>query len=224
MAERLGQLAVDLATEPLGTGLAWFYLGQARVLLDDLDGAIDALERATPEAIPGGDMSAVSLAMLAGVLHVRGRHDEALAAATEVFERDHRFEHSGLWAWVLYSSLPYALELGHRGRHEEALAFMRDLLEEGDPPKTPGVMTSVVIALAGLAEQRGDLLTADVLLDHAGTAMVTSGMRTPVDAAVFTHYLTKVSARLDGDASRANRERGKDMDLASVIAFGLEGR
>ena len=108
----------------MGRGLAWFWLGQARVLVDDLDGAIDALERGSVEAIPGGDMSPVSLAMLAGVLHLAGRHDEALAAATEVFDRAKSFNATGLWAWVLYCSLPYALELGQRGRHAEAVGFI----------------------------------------------------------------------------------------------------
>ena len=79
--EQLGQQAVQRATEPLGLGLAWFWLGQARVLVDDLDGAIEALERGSIEAIPGGDMSPVSLAMLAGALHLADRHDDALAAA-----------------------------------------------------------------------------------------------------------------------------------------------
>ena len=95
------------------------------------------LEKGSIEAIPGGDMSPVSLAMLAGTLHLRGRHDEALAAATEVFERRKSFDDSGLWAWVLYCSLPYALELGQHGRHAEAVAFLRDLLEDSGTPLTP---------------------------------------------------------------------------------------
>ena len=135
--ERLGRQAIDLATEPLSRGRQWFWLGQARILLGDLDGAIDALEKGSIESIPGGDMSPASLAMLAGTLHLKGRHDEALAAATEVFERAKSFQDSGLWAWTLYCSLPYPLELGQHGRHAEAAAFMRDLLEDSDIPRPP---------------------------------------------------------------------------------------
>ena len=156
-AERLGLRAVELADEPVGRGLAWFWLGQARVLLDDIDGAIAALAEGAVEIVPGGDMSPVSLALLAGALHLRGRHDEALSAAAEVLERRKSFQESGLWAWVIYCSLPYALELGQHGRPAEALAFFRDLLEDSDAIHSPGITTSVIIVLAALAEQRGDI-------------------------------------------------------------------
>ena len=145
-------------------GLAWFWLGQARVLIDDFDGAIEALERGSVEAIPGGDMSTVSLAMLSGMLHLTGRYDESFAAASRVMEQAKSFPRSGLWAWALYSSLPYALELGQRGRHAEAVSFVREILEDSGTPQTPGVMTSVVVALAALAVLRGDEDTAGMLL------------------------------------------------------------
>ena len=220
--EQLGQQAIDLATEPLSRGLAWFWLGQARVLLGDLDGAIDALQRGSIEAIPGGDMSPASLAMLAGTLHLKGRHDEALAAATEVFERAKSFQDSGLWAWTLYCSLPYPLELGQHGRHAEAAAFMRDLLEDSDIPQTPGIMTSVVVVLAALAELRGDVAAAGVLLEYAGEAIIAGGLRTPVDLALYTHYLAKVRGAIDDETATHNHERGAGMNLAEAIAFGLE--
>ena len=220
-AERLGRQAVELATGPLSLGLAWFWLGQARVLLGDLDGAIDALEKGSVEAIPGGDMSPVSLAMLAGTLHLVGRHDEALAAATEVFERAGRFQDSGLWAWSLYCSLPYALELAQHGRHTEARAFMRDLLEESGTPLTPGVMTSAVIVLAAMAHLRGEHETAGVLVDYAGRAIMESGVRTPVDIALHAHYLDVITkARNEHTASR-NREQAARMELPDAIALGL---
>ncbi len=220
--ERLGQQAVDLAPEPVSRGLAWFWLGQALVLLDDLDGAIDAFEKGSVEAIPSGDMSPVSLAMLAGTLHIQGRHDEALAAATEVLERAKSFQDNGLWAWELYCSLPYPLELGHHGHHEDALAFMRDLLQDRETPQTPGVMTSVVIALAGLAELRGEIAAAGLLLQSAGESIIASGMRTPIDAALYTHYLGKVNRAIDDDAADRNRARAGEMDQTAAIAFGLD--
>ena len=219
--EQLGQQAVQRATEPLGLGLAWFWLGQARVLVDDLDGAIEALERGSIEAIPGGDMSPVSLAMLAGALHLADRHDDALAAATEVFDRAKSFNATGLWAWVLYCSLPYALELGQRGRHAEAVASIRTGLEDDGTPRTPGVMTSVVVVLAALAELRGDVEVAGLLLEHSGRVMVTDGIRTPIDIALHTHYRQKVMAEIDEDTAERCRDRAADMSTAEAIDLGL---
>jgi predicted ATPase len=221
--EHLGQRAVELASEPLGRGLAWFWLGQARVLVGDLDGAIDALERGSVEAIPGGDMSPVSLAMLAGALHITGRHDEALAAATEVFDRGKSFNHSGLWAWVLYCSLPFALELGHRGRHDEAMAAVRDVLEDHGTPTTPGVMTSAVVVLAALAQLRGDIEVAGLLLEHSGRVMITEGTRTPIDIALHAHYAQRVRDTIDDDTAHRNRARAADMSLAEALDIGLGG-
>jgi hypothetical protein len=219
--ERLGRLAVERATEPLGEGLAWFWLGQARVLVDDLDGAIAALERGSTEAIPGGDMSPVSLAMLAGALHLAGRHEEALVAATAVFDRSKSFNSSGLWAWSLYCSLPYALELGQRGRHAEAAGFVHDVLDEEGTPRTPGVMTSVVVVLAALAHLRGDAEVAGLLLEHAGWLMITGGIRTPIDVALHAHYRHQVMAVLDEDTVARNRERAVEMSLTEAIDLGL---
>ncbi len=220
--ERLGRRAVELAPEPLSRGLAWFWLGQSRVLLDDLDGAVDALERGSVEAVPGGDMSVVSLALLAGVRHLRGEHEAALASATEVVDRAHSYRRSGLWAWELYTSLPYALELGHRGRHAEALDFVGDLLEDNAVPETPGVMTSVVTVLAALAVLRGDDDTAGLLLAHAGHAIVSTGVRTPVDIALYTHYLRRWG-EVDAETARRNRQRASEMSVSDAVARGLHG-
>lgn len=45
---------------------------------------------------------------------------------------------------------------------------MSDHLEESGTPLTPGVMTSVVVALAALAVLRGDRVAGGLLLEHAG--------------------------------------------------------
>ena len=222
-AERAGRKAVELAPEPLSRGLAWFWLGQARVLLDDLDGAADALERGSVEVVPGGDMSVVSLALLASVRHLRDEHEAALAAATEVVDRAQSYRRSGLWAWELYSSLPYALELGHRGRHTDALDFVSDLLEDNAVPETPGVMTSVVTVLAALAVLRGDQDTAGLLLAHSGHAMMTGGIRTPVEIALYSHYLRRYG-EIDAETARVNRERASEMSVSDAVARGLGRR
>ena len=219
-AERVGRKAVDLAPEPLSRGLAWFWLGQARVLFGDLDGAADALERGSVEAVPGGDMSVVSLALLAGVRHLTGEHEAALAAATEAVDRVRSSRRSGLWAWELYTSLPYALELGHHGRHAEAVDFVRDLVEDNAVPDTPGVTTSVVTVLGALAVLRGDLDTAGLLLAHAGHAMMTTGIRTPVDIALYSHYLRRCDETDLGTAGR-HRHLASEMSASEAVARGL---
>ena len=95
-SDRLGRKAVELAPDDMARGLAWFWVGQARILTDDFDGAIEALAEGSVEVIPGGDMSPVSLALYAGMLHLVGRHTEALAAATEVFDRAKTYPATGL--------------------------------------------------------------------------------------------------------------------------------
>ena len=165
-------------------------------------------------------MSIVCLALLAGVRHLRGEHDEALTVATDVLERSHSYEQSGLWAWALYTSLPYALELGQAGRHAEALDFLRDLLEDNAVPATPGVMTSVVVVLAALAFLRGDRETAGVLLDYAGNAIMTSGVRTPVDLALYSQYLRRYG-QAGGGVDATDRARAAAMSVSDALSLGL---
>ncbi len=219
--EDLGEKAVRLAPEATSRGLAWFFLGQARVLLDDLDGAIDGLRKGSVEGTPGGDMSVVCLAMLAGVLHVAGRHDEARDAAQQVLERALLRSSGGMWAWAVYCVLPHALELGRQGRHAEALDFLREVLEEGATPRTPGVMTSVVIALAALAIQRSDFESGGILLEYAGQALMRDGTRTPVDIALYSHYLWNARPPIDSETAKSYRERVGEMSLEDALALGL---
>jgi len=224
-AEQVGRKAVELAPEPLSRGLAWFWLAQARVLVGDLDGAVVALQRGSVVIVPGGDMSVVCLALLAGVRHLRGEHEDALATAIDVLERSRAYEQSGLWAWALYTSLPYALELGRHGRHGEALDFLRDLLEDNAVPATPGIMTSVLVVLAALAFLRGDREIAGMLLDRAGTAILADGVRTPVDIALYSEYLRRYGESDNGAADGAAvKDRGSaaSMSLSAAVALGLK--
>jgi hypothetical protein len=126
-----------------------------------------------------------------------------------------------LWAWALYTSLPYALELGHRGRHAEALDFLRDLLEDNAVPATPGVMTSVVVVLAALAVLRGDRDVAGVLLDYAGNAIMTSGVRTPVDVALYSEYLGRYGRAGDGVGGE-DPARAAAMSVSDALSLGLK--
>jgi predicted ATPase/class 3 adenylate cyclase len=216
----LGRKAIEVADDPFSETLAWFWLGQARVLHDDLDGAVDALRRASEVRGEAPDMSSLSLAMLAGIFHIQGRHDEALAAASEVIERATSVA-SALWAWVLYSTLPLALELGWRGRHSEALDVVRERLDESGMIRTPGVMTTVLVVLMALAVQRGDAETAGVLLEYAGVALLRDGIRTPVDIALYSFYADKARPlRSETDAAR-HRDVANAMTLNDALALGL---
>ena len=154
--------------------------------------------------------------------HLRGEHEAALASATEVVDRARSYRRSGLWAWELYTSLPYALELGRRGRHTEALDYVGEVLDDNHVPETPGVMTSVVTVLAALAVLRGDDDTASLLLAHAGHAIVSTGVRTPVDIALYAHYLRRWGG-VDAETARRNRERASEMSVADAVARGLDG-
>jgi hypothetical protein len=128
---------------------------------------------------------------------------------------------SGLWAWTLYCVLPYALELGHEGRHAEAVAFLRELIDEGATPRTPGVMTSVVIGLGALAVQREDVETAVILFEYAGRALLRDGVRTPIDIALYSRYLDKLQSIADRATTQAYRERGRELSLDEALTIGL---
>jgi tetratricopeptide (TPR) repeat protein len=221
-AEGLGATALALAPDEFSRRLAWFWIGQARVLLDDLDGAIQALEKGAASDGRPGDMSFMSLALLAGVLHITGSHDEALTAAERAF-RGARSHTGGLWAWALYCSLPYALELGRQGRDAEARAYMRELLVEGGTPRTPGVMTSALIVLGALAVQRGEDDAARILLDFAGRAFQRDGIRTPVDLALYIHYLKRLGAPPDTATGARYQDIAERMSVDEAIAYGLDG-
>ena len=103
---------------------------------------------------------------------------------------------------MFYCSLPYALELGQHGHDAAAVEFMRELLEEGGTPKTPGVMNSAVVVLGALAVQRGDEDASRVLLEYAGRALIEGGIRTPVDIVLYSHYVGKLDPHDDERASR----------------------
>ncbi len=216
----LGRTAVQLANEPISRGLAWFFYGQALVLLDDYDGAIHGLKLGSNGDVPGGGMAFICLSMVAGLQHITERHDEALATAEEVIERTRTMTSGGLWAWAVYSCLPYPLELSRCGRHDEAMTFMRELLEEGPTLRTPGIMNSVIVFLAAMASLRGDDTTARILLEYVGTALLREGVRTPIDLALLTHYVAKVGPKTDADATSL-RQRAATMSMDEAIALGL---
>ena len=89
-------------------------------------------------------------------------------------------------------------------------------------PETPGVMTSVVTVLAALAVLRGDQDTAGLLLVHAGHAIMTTGIRTPVDIALYSDYLRRYG-EVDAETARRTSERASEMSVSEAVARGLGG-
>ena len=82
-------------------------------------------------------------------------------------------------------------------------------------------MTSVVVVLAALAELRGDVEVAALLLEHSGRVMLTDGIRTPIDIALHTHYRQKVMAEIDENTAVRYRDRAAEMSTAEAVDLGL---
>jgi tetratricopeptide (TPR) repeat protein len=219
--EELGRKALLLAPGEFNRAMAWQFLGQARVLTSDLDGAIEGLAKGSVAAVESGDLGRISLAMLAGVLHVAGRDDEAFETAQRVVDSSSIKTSDGQWAWALYSALPYAIALGQRGRYAEALAFVRDLIDENATPRTPGVMSSVIITLGAMAQQRGDLTVAGPLLEYSTAALLRDGVRTPVDIAILMHYTAKMQAEVSPQDAQRYRDLAATMSTNDAIELGL---
>ena len=100
------------------------------------------------------------------------------------------------------------------------MAAVRDILEDQGTPTTPGVMASVVVVLAALAQLRGDIEVAGLLLEHSGRVMITEGVRTPIDIAL--HALSqRVRDMIDDGHRRPQRARAAEMSLAEAVAVGL---
>jgi hypothetical protein len=79
-----------------------------------------------------------------------------------------------------------------------------------------------VTVLAALAVLRGDQETAGVLLAYTGRAILTTGIRTPVDIALYSHYLTRYGD-IDAETAHRNCELAEAMSASEAVALGLAG-
>jgi hypothetical protein len=75
--------------------------------------------------------------------------------------------------------------------------------------------------LATLAVLRGDRDVAGVLLDYAGNAIMTSGVRTPVDVALYSEYLGRYGQTGDV-AGGEDRARAATMSVSDALSLGLK--
>ena len=100
------------------------------------------------------------------------------------------------------------------------MAAVRDILEDQGTPTTPGVMASVVVVLAALAQLRGDIEVAGLLLEHSGRVMITEGVRTPIDIAL--HALLAAGARRSTTAPPMQPTcRGDELAEAVAVELGV---
>jgi hypothetical protein len=53
--------------------------------------------------------------------------------------------------------------------------------------------------------------------------MMTGGIRTPVDIALYSHYLRRYG-EIDAETARLNRERASEMSVSDAVARGLGRR
>ena len=166
------------------------------MLLDDLDGAVTALEHGSVDVVPE-DMSIVCLALLAGVQHLR----ECATTRRWPSPPTSSNGRAPTSKWLVGLSAVHVAALrpraGPSGPHAEALDFLRDLLEDNAVPATPGVMTSVVVVLAALAAG-GVIATSPGSRSTTPGAIMTSGVRTPVDVALYSEYLGRYGQAGDG--------------------------
>jgi hypothetical protein len=59
-----------------------------------------------------------------------------------------------------------------------------------------------------------------VLLDYAGNAIMTTGVRTPVDIALYSEYLRRYGQAGRG-AAEEHRTRAASMSVSDAMALGL---
>jgi hypothetical protein len=64
------------------------------------------------------------------------------------------------------------------------------------------------------------MVAAGVLLDYAGNAIITSGVRTPVDLALYSEYLRRYGAAGSGGAEE-NRAGAAALSVSDAVSLGL---
>ena len=82
----------------------------------------------------------------------------------------------------------------------------------------PNMLRPMIVA--ALAVLRGDRDAGGVLLDYAGNAIMTTGVRTPVDIALYSEYLRR-HGEAGGGAAETHRVRSATMSVSDAVALGL---
>ncbi|MCE9635017.1 MAG: tetratricopeptide repeat protein [Planctomycetes bacterium] len=133
--DRAQQLLVDLPPEQSDSALAWVARGSMRLRSQDIDGALQAFERA--QRIAPDDDAAMS-GVVAALLQL-GREDDA-ARRVDAWCRTHDGERV---------PLAFAAQLAQRGRADAALARVRALRDARPTAEAPARHLAALLAQSG---------------------------------------------------------------------------
>ena len=166
----------------------------------------------------------LALAGLAATLHVMGRQDDALRAASRFMVLP------GLRATTVTMIRTLAVEVAPvlvaGGQHEAANQLLRDAVRDaqrfGILMADGQALSMIGIAehLRGRSQRAGRLLAASRQVK--GAAMH-NGFRSATSGLLYLYYLPQVRAALGPDEARRARAEGQAMTLDSAMAYALEG-
>lgn len=168
---------------------------------------------------------ALALAGLAATLHVAGRHDDALRAASRFMALPSQGD-TTLAAMNSIPAVEVAPVLVAGGQHEAANRLLRDALRDA---RRFGVLLAdgQALSMIGIAEHlRGRSQRAGRLLAASRQvkgAEMFNGFRSPTSSLLYWAYLPQVRAALGPDEARRARAEGQAMTIDEVMAYAMEG-
>ena len=166
----------------------------------------------------------VALAGLAATLHVMGRHDDALRAASRFMALPSRRDTTLAMTSILAVEVAPVLVAG--GQHEAAnrllLDAIRDARRFGVLMADGQALSMIGIAehLRGRSQRAGRLLAASRLVKGAD---MHNGFRSATSALLYLYYLPQVRAALGPDEARRTRAEGQAMTLDEAYVYAMGG-
>ena len=166
----------------------------------------------------------VALAGLAATLHVMGRHDDALRAASRFMALPSQRNTTLAMTSILAVEVAPVLVAG--GQHEAANRLLRDALRDA---RRFGILMAdgQALSMIGIAEHlRGRPQRAGRLLAASRQvkgAEMHNGFRSATSGLLYLVYLPQVRAALGPDEARRARAEGQAMTLDEAMAYALEG-
>jgi hypothetical protein len=166
----------------------------------------------------------VALAGLAATLHVVGRHDAALRAASRFMALPSQRDTTLAMNSILAVEVAPVLVAG--GQHEAANRLLRDALRDA---RRFGILMAdgQALSMIGIAEHlRGRPQRAGRLLAASrqvkGAEML-NGFRSATSGLLYFVYLPQVRAALGPDEAKRARAEGQAMTLDEACAYAMEG-
>jgi tetratricopeptide (TPR) repeat protein len=152
------------------------------------------------------------------VLHLLGRHDDALEQAKLAVASRTVFG----WGrdWDAWSAITYGLALASKGRWSEARAHLDELLTELKKTKIPGFLGEAFAVMGAIAAMRSDWERASKLLAVANREVA---FRSPPTFVLYGRNVELVRNALDDATRRRCRNEGALMSIDEAIDYGLDG-